>query len=184
MARQYYFPSYDPSYPVDILLLDATATYRNYKSLALKEFMESTERIKDLEIRVAPEKSLIFARILNEHQDRKVMIAYDLCWYYKILEDMGYSPFKLNEISFEVANAKKTHLEKTALVSSKNGRPKDNKIGLHIVLSDAISFVSQLREITNTDVYLTHYGWENLYELKETADEFGYKVLNEGQTTL
>jgi glyoxylase-like metal-dependent hydrolase (beta-lactamase superfamily II) len=183
-SRQYYFPPYHPSYPVDILLLDATSTYRDYKSLALKEFMATTERFKNLEIRVVPEKSLIFARILNEEQNRKVTIAYDLWWYYKILEDMGYSPFRLNQISFGEPNVIGKQSEKTAFVSSKTGYLKDNKIGLHISLSDAMTFVDQLRWTTHTDVYLTHYGWENLNELKEIANELGYKVLSEGRTNL
>jgi hypothetical protein len=41
-----------------------------------------------------------------------------------------------------------------------------------------------LREIFNTVVYLTHYGWDNLDELKVTADELGYKVLAEGPLNL
>jgi hypothetical protein len=97
---------------------------------------------------------------------------------------MGYSPFILDEISFEIANVKKNPSEKTALVSSKLGRPKDNKIGLHIGLSDAISFVNKLREIGETSVYLTHYDWNNIDDLKATATELGYFLLTEGENKL
>jgi hypothetical protein len=183
-SRQYHYPFYDLNHSVDILLLDATSTYRDYKSPALKEFLAATKKFKNLEISVVPEKSLIFARILNEEQNRKVTIAYDLWWYYKILKDMGYSPFRLNQISFEVPNVIEKYSKDTAILSSITGPRKDNKIGLHIGLSDAISFVNQLRKTTNTDVYLTHYGWENLNELKVTADELGAKVLSEGRTNL
>jgi phosphoribosyl 1,2-cyclic phosphodiesterase len=183
-SRQYYFPFYNPSYPVDVLLLDATATFRNYKSLALKEFMEATERIKDLEIKVVPEKSLIFARILNEQQNRKVTIAYDLWWYYKILEEMGYSPFAIDQISFDDKTLEMNLDERTAKVSSIAGRPKDHKIGLHIGLNDAIDFVDKLREISDTNVYLTHYDWNRSSEIIYLADELGYHVLHEGTLKL
>jgi glyoxylase-like metal-dependent hydrolase (beta-lactamase superfamily II) len=182
-ARQYYFPFYDSSYPVKVLLLDATAIYRNYKSKALNEYLENSRHRENLDINVRPEKSLIFARILNEKEGRKVYILRDLFVYYKILSDSGYSPFKLNEIMFETDN-QSTGM-KSARISSIIGYKLDHKVGLHIGLEDAIDFVNKLKEnLVEPRIYLTHYSWSDLEELKKTAQKHGFNVLNEGRTEL
>lgn len=183
-SRQYYFPTYDPNYIVDVLLLDATSAYRLFKSTKLNEFIETTNKIKELRIKIRPEKSLIFARVLSEKQNRKVYIERDLFDYYKILYDMGYNPFKLNKIMFKTNEFRLPVNERIAILSSVDGHLKDNKIGLHIGLNDALSLIGQLKELGNTRVYLTHYSWEDIEDLRITADELGFYILKEGRTDL